>query len=196
MRAHHPETAACGPQKEDTTKPVTSTEVDGYRPWLTPGNLIRILAMGQSSTDLIHTGKHAGLSGVSGSVTPRRTLGREAPAWAGTARARSGAFGQRTATGQVRNHGGSPYLWFKIHQEGLGGRPGSQPERPTERASSKARDRTTRGVRALRGLKRREKARIRPRSLVEGETRNAIPTARMQAASRTGGEGTAGFVDP
>ena len=29
--------------------------VDGYRPRLTPGNLVRILAKGQSSTDLIHT---------------------------------------------------------------------------------------------------------------------------------------------
>ena len=29
--------------------------VDGYRPRLTPGNLTRILAKGQSSTDLIHT---------------------------------------------------------------------------------------------------------------------------------------------
>ena len=29
--------------------------VNGYRPQLTPGNLVRILAKGQSSTDLIHT---------------------------------------------------------------------------------------------------------------------------------------------
>ena len=29
--------------------------VDGYGPRLTPGNLVRILAKGQSSTDLIHT---------------------------------------------------------------------------------------------------------------------------------------------
>lgn len=29
--------------------------VDGYGPRLTPGNLVRILARGQSSTDLIHT---------------------------------------------------------------------------------------------------------------------------------------------
>ncbi len=42
-------------QEEDTKRSVTSNKSDGYRPWLTPGNLNRILAKGQSSTDLILT---------------------------------------------------------------------------------------------------------------------------------------------
>jgi hypothetical protein len=42
-------------QEEDAKRPVTSDESDGYRPWLTPGNLNRILAKGQSSPDLILT---------------------------------------------------------------------------------------------------------------------------------------------
>lgn len=44
------------PQKEDTGRRVTSTRTsDGYPPRLTSGNLIEILAKGQSSTDLEKT---------------------------------------------------------------------------------------------------------------------------------------------
>jgi hypothetical protein len=42
------------PQEEDT-KGWSRRRIDGYQPRLTPGNLDRILAKGQSSTDLIFT---------------------------------------------------------------------------------------------------------------------------------------------
>lgn len=35
-----PEPVTYTPQEEDTDEPITSTEVDGYRPWLTPRNLV------------------------------------------------------------------------------------------------------------------------------------------------------------
>lgn len=44
---------------------------DGYRPRLTPRNLMKILAKGQSSTDLIMTESHRGIS-VFGYRCPRR----------------------------------------------------------------------------------------------------------------------------
>ena len=40
------------PLKRRMPRPVTSTEVNGYRPGLTPRNLVKFLATGQSSTDL------------------------------------------------------------------------------------------------------------------------------------------------
>lgn len=55
MTTHYPETETSSPQKEDTDKSVTSSEDDGYQPRLTPRNLMKFLAKGQSSTDLIHT---------------------------------------------------------------------------------------------------------------------------------------------
>ena len=41
----------CAPQEEDAPTRSTSTEVNGYRAGLTPGNLAEFLAKGQQSTD-------------------------------------------------------------------------------------------------------------------------------------------------
>lgn len=84
---------------------------------------------------------------------------------------------------------GSPRSW----REKVGGRPRSQPERPTERASSKAGDRTTRGCSGV--PRTRFYAPPAPGRPFEGTaTRGGkrsqhAPTARMQAASRADGEG-------
>ena len=48
------EAATYTPQEEDT-KGRSRRLINGYQPWLTPRNLHRILAKGQSSTDLILT---------------------------------------------------------------------------------------------------------------------------------------------
>ena len=60
------------PQEEDT-KGRSHRRIDGYRPRLTPRNLDRILAKGQSSTDLILTEalKHLGFRS---SFTPVRRI--------------------------------------------------------------------------------------------------------------------------
>jgi len=51
---------------------------DGYRPRLTPRNLMKILAKGQSSTDLIETESHRGIS-VFGYRHPVKDSGTEPP---------------------------------------------------------------------------------------------------------------------
>jgi hypothetical protein len=52
-KGRHLETVTYTPQKEDTTGQSRRNHgFDGYRPQLTPRNLIKMLAKGQSSTDL------------------------------------------------------------------------------------------------------------------------------------------------
>jgi len=169
--------------------------VDGYRPRLTPRNLDGILAKGQSSTDLIHTQSAQVFGSFGHRLGPQGgSIRREATSWAGTRRS---TFGQRKAAGQVRNRTGHH---ARGEKKVWGRRPRSQPERPTERASSKAGDRTTPGCSGV--PRTRFCAHPAPRPSSRGDSDKGrertqhAPTARMQAASRTDGEGTAGVVDP
>jgi len=98
--------------------------VDGYRPRLTPGNLDRILAKGQSSTDLIHTESTQVFRGFGRGFRARgHHPGRNAPQ-----HVRPGD-GTRSSTKRSSS---------SCLRKG-DSRPAPRPERPTERASSKAR---------------------------------------------------------
>lgn len=66
------------PSKGGHRPPVTSEPgSNGYRPRLTPRHLIRIVAKGQSSTDLIHTQSTSAL-GISGTFRPGSNPSRPA----------------------------------------------------------------------------------------------------------------------
>ena len=101
--------------------------IDGYRPWLTPRNLTRILAKGQSSTDLIHT-QSTQVFGSFGQLPTRRVpedaqraVHREATAWTGTRWAARSAKGRRPGkyeTGLGHHTDGRK----RCFREGAGGR--------------------------------------------------------------------------
>lgn len=117
--------------------------IDGYRPRLAPGNLVRILAKGQSSTDLIHTESAHGFRGFGhlhahpqeGWTSSARPLPKPEHAAARSAKGKQPfKYGTVPVTTLVVQR-----FWF----EGAAGRVPNLSAR--ERASSKARDRTTPG---------------------------------------------------
>jgi hypothetical protein len=67
-RRHNHEAGTYTPQEEDTASR-SHLRRDGYRPGLSPGVLNRILAKGQSSTDL-NNYRDANISDFGSSVTP------------------------------------------------------------------------------------------------------------------------------
>jgi hypothetical protein len=81
--------------------------VNGYRPQLTPGNLVRILAKGQSSTDLIHT-KSTQVFWSFGHL-----LARNPPERAGRSSARPLPRSERTAARSAR--GRRPFKHETVH---------------------------------------------------------------------------------
>jgi len=162
--------------------------VNGYRPRLTPRNLVRILAKGQSSTDLIHT-ESAQVFRSFGHLhahprRDRRSSARPLPRPERTA-ARSARGRQPFKYGTVRGHHayGKSCGWPAVLP---------RPERPTERASSKAEGAGPPGG-VLASLERFWLASRPPAVLVRGQRQGeedpTPPTARMQAASRTDGGG-------
>jgi hypothetical protein len=168
--------------------------VDGYRPRLTPGNLVRILAKGQSSTDLIHT-ESTQVFRSFGHLLAHLPGGDERSSARPPPKPEHAAA--RSARGrQPFKHETVPVATPVAIRVLVGGRPSSQPERPIERASSKARGRTTRGCS---GVPRTSfvRVRLRPSGLRGSAVGEGPHTHCTNAGGQQGGRaGTAGFVDP